>query len=316
MTSPAKIVAARANAQKSTGPKTEEGKRRSRVNALKHGLTAKNVLLPEEDPAEFRQLMAGWFESIRPQDGVEATLAERGAYSVWQLDRANRSESARLWLKADSHAEDRENQVGAEVGGLMRRLLSAPNGRPAAFPCASEQGEPDAADKLGNARNPDDHPEELIRKLMTTGLGCQRLLEAWGELRESLEIDDWQAAERFRALRLLGIRPKDTYMSTELSKVIRACQTIDPEAGSVVREVWNEVVAKRDMPALEAKFGARSRICRRSTQPRRGSFCASSSRGKRPSWRHDSSGTTNARRPRSCWLRSSWRLTTLGKAGC
>ena len=82
MTSPAKMAAAVQNAQKSTGPKTEEGKRRSRMNALKHGLTAKTVLLPEEHPAEFQELLVGWFDSIGPQDRLEASLVERGVYSV------------------------------------------------------------------------------------------------------------------------------------------------------------------------------------------------------------------------------------------
>jgi hypothetical protein len=255
MTSPAKIAAAIQNAQKSTGPRTEEGKRKSRMNALKHGLTAKTVLLPEEDPAEFKQLMVGWFDSIRPQDGLEASLVERGAYSVWQLDRANRSESAQLWLKADRHADDQENLVGKEVGGLVRRLLAAPNGRPAAFPCTKgPDDDPDDGCKRGGAIDPDDHPSELVRRLVTSGLGCQRLLEIWSELSASLEKDGWQTPERFRAFRLLGIQPKDTYMTTELASILRACQTIDPDGGSVVEELWNEVVPREGLPALKAKY--------------------------------------------------------------
>ena len=48
----AQIEANRRNAQKSTGPKTERGKARAKLNAIKHGLTARTIMsvLPQEDP--------------------------------------------------------------------------------------------------------------------------------------------------------------------------------------------------------------------------------------------------------------------------
>ncbi len=50
--SEAQIRANRENAARSTGPKTDEGKERSRANALKHGLTGGGIVLPEADAAE------------------------------------------------------------------------------------------------------------------------------------------------------------------------------------------------------------------------------------------------------------------------
>ena len=47
------------NAQRSTGPRTEEGKAASSLNSLKHGLTAKTVVLPGEDPAEYHSFSTG-----------------------------------------------------------------------------------------------------------------------------------------------------------------------------------------------------------------------------------------------------------------
>ena len=58
MTSERQIVANRANAQASTGPKTDAGKARSSRNALKHGATAK-YLLPGESAQEFGQFSGG-----------------------------------------------------------------------------------------------------------------------------------------------------------------------------------------------------------------------------------------------------------------
>jgi hypothetical protein len=79
MTTEKQNEANRINAQKSTGPRTDEGKQRSSQNALKHGLLAKRSVIPGEDPAEFDALVT-WFENTfqsierlrslaRPPDG-------------------------------------------------------------------------------------------------------------------------------------------------------------------------------------------------------------------------------------------------------
>jgi hypothetical protein len=49
-------AAAEANAKRSTGPQTRAGKARSRLNAVKHGLTAKDIVIGDEDPKEFEAL--------------------------------------------------------------------------------------------------------------------------------------------------------------------------------------------------------------------------------------------------------------------
>jgi hypothetical protein len=54
MTKPDRAEINRRNAARSTGPRTPEGKSRSRLNALKHGLTARTLVLPGEDPEAFR----------------------------------------------------------------------------------------------------------------------------------------------------------------------------------------------------------------------------------------------------------------------
>jgi hypothetical protein len=255
MASQAKIAAAIQNGQKSTGPKTEEGKKRSRMNALKHGMTAKTVLLPEENPAEFKQLMVGWFDSMKPQDQSEASLVERAAYTLWQIDRVNRAQSARLRLRADSHADDEATRVEQEVIELANLLFRAPHGRPAALPCALTLT--DQAD--GNASRAgtidiEELPAKVISRMMATGLGCRWLLELWSELRISLENAGWKTPERFRAFRLLGIHASNSYMNRDLASILQACQAIDPDAGSLAGEVWNECVPKDALPALEAQY--------------------------------------------------------------
>jgi len=66
MATPAQITANRANAQKSTGPRTDAGKSASSFNALQHGLDAKSVIIPGEDPAEYDALAAGYRDEFRP----------------------------------------------------------------------------------------------------------------------------------------------------------------------------------------------------------------------------------------------------------
>ncbi len=73
MTSPDRAEISRQNSRRSTGPKSEIGKSRSKYNALKHGLTAKLPVLPQEDPEAFR----GAWRSGRPT----WTLAARSSGS-------------------------------------------------------------------------------------------------------------------------------------------------------------------------------------------------------------------------------------------
>ena len=58
--SAAKLEANRRNAQKSTGPRTEEGKDRSKLNAVKHGMRAETLVLLDEDPQALEDRRAAW----------------------------------------------------------------------------------------------------------------------------------------------------------------------------------------------------------------------------------------------------------------
>ena len=66
MISQRKIDANRRNARKSTGPRTEEGKDQVKLNALKHGLTARTVVLPHEDEEAYQQRREAWSEGPQP----------------------------------------------------------------------------------------------------------------------------------------------------------------------------------------------------------------------------------------------------------
>jgi hypothetical protein len=79
---------ARLNGAKSRGPKSPEGKARSALNALKHGRYATNaIVLKNEDPEAFEELVAGYIRRIQPADPVEYSLTRELAAIDWLLVR-------------------------------------------------------------------------------------------------------------------------------------------------------------------------------------------------------------------------------------
>jgi hypothetical protein len=81
------------NAQKSTGPSSDDGKQAVRFNALQHGLRARQVLLPKDDPEEFHQLCADLEAEWQPQTCTQRLLLEQMAVSQWILGRLARLET-------------------------------------------------------------------------------------------------------------------------------------------------------------------------------------------------------------------------------
>ena len=92
MLSDAKIQANRANAQKSTGPRTAEGKQNSARNATSHGFFCRDAVLPGEDFDEFIDLREHFIEDLRPQNYIELRLVDNIALANWKLRRLQTSE--------------------------------------------------------------------------------------------------------------------------------------------------------------------------------------------------------------------------------
>ena len=104
--SPRKLAAQRANAQKSTGPRTVEGMAASRLNALKHGFFARDVVNSELDgPAraeEFYSLLDALLEEFQPQSARERILVDEVAASCWRMRRIMRYECRETWSDEDA----------------------------------------------------------------------------------------------------------------------------------------------------------------------------------------------------------------------
>ena len=96
MTSDKQLHANRANATKSTGPRSQAGKARSRLNSRKHGLTAKMLIIVGENADDFDQLRAELMAEHDPQSTLECELVERLAGILWRLRRVPFFEAAIL----------------------------------------------------------------------------------------------------------------------------------------------------------------------------------------------------------------------------
>ena len=119
MTSQKQIEANRRNALKSTGPKSDDGKARSRLNALRHGLTAEQAVLPHEDENDYEKLREGMLESYAPENSAEQAIVEELANAYWRLLRMHRVEN-QYW----DHLGGCYNRGDA---GIAEALLQAPD---------------------------------------------------------------------------------------------------------------------------------------------------------------------------------------------
>ncbi len=96
MTTQKQIEANRRNSRGSTGPRTRTSKAESKMNAMKHGLLAEQVVVRGEDPVEFAGVLESLVDEFQPQGPLEEQLVERVAACMWRLRRLYRIEAGIL----------------------------------------------------------------------------------------------------------------------------------------------------------------------------------------------------------------------------
>ena len=170
--SEARISANRQNAQFSTGPKTEEGKSRSRANALKHGLCA-SVVVPES-PELIQKRTLEFFESLQPRDAVGVWMVEQAALASIRIDHCQRIERgarSKLMLQAEVTWDD-DRRFEAEI--------------------------------LGESLAKD--PAPTVETLRRTPQGCDWLIRRWARLAYSADnqAGGWTEEQTNLAFDLLG----------------------------------------------------------------------------------------------------------------
>jgi hypothetical protein len=243
--SEARLAANRENAKKSTGPRTQEGKERSRQNALKHGMTA-GVVIAEELREKAEERIKSWTASMRPQTEPEAWLVERAAVDAVRVDSAVRCERARM------EARLRNDE-----------LYSRAEGMPEA-----------AAAKLGTSlllAHPGDVPGYLLR-LRSSRAGCEWLLERWHDMRRRHQSQGpWRPREFFEAQRFTGMDYQGEIMPAKMARLCVDYMLSFPEgveyshtvAEAVRRQCWDldaMVVADGEPGSPESIYAANRRL--------------------------------------------------------
>jgi hypothetical protein len=137
MTSFRQIEANRRNAHRSTGPNTEEGKRRSRQNAVRHGLCAETVVEILEDVEDYRGFEAAVIADYDATTTVERELVLRLASLLWRLRRATAIETNLLRIQGEILRERRS-------AGRTDRTMNLPSGWGSApYPVLAAMGHAD-----------------------------------------------------------------------------------------------------------------------------------------------------------------------------
>ena len=173
MTSEAQIIANRENAQKSTGPKSLEGKAQSSLNATTHGLSRPGARLKSYESELVGQRIAEWTAYRAPRTDRERWLVEQVALATVRIDYCNIEENA---LRAStsqlaSICWDEERRIDAEeLGARLHR-----------------------------------NPSLTVAKLKRTVQGCGWLCERWESLERIAATNDWNDAQRNLALDMLGV---------------------------------------------------------------------------------------------------------------
>jgi hypothetical protein len=153
---PNQLQANRRNALKSTGPKTDEGKSRSRMNAIKNGMHSRPGLAAADDAAAYDALLAKLREDLDPRDALDNRLVASVAMSCWRRERALQAEAASLNLAAGAVEAAFEAEQLARLSALTQDLTAQ-------------------ASVFWRMTNIE-HARATIRALLTFPMGCECLL--------------------------------------------------------------------------------------------------------------------------------------------
>lgn len=121
MPSQRQLEANKANARRSTGPRTSNGKTRSRMNAVKHGLTAKYIVIGNEAPDDFDALRRDLLRDLQASTRLEHELVDRLAGLLWRLRRIPILEAALVKACQSEVRDETEARQERDYGERLER---------------------------------------------------------------------------------------------------------------------------------------------------------------------------------------------------
>jgi hypothetical protein len=123
MSSAAQVLANQSNALLSTGPKTEAGKQKSSLNAMRHGLTGQTIVMPHEDMQAYVAFRKELEAQLQPANALESQIAGRMIDIQWRLNRCFALEMAvyALGRSESSGGEDLADAVMTDARVLHEK---------------------------------------------------------------------------------------------------------------------------------------------------------------------------------------------------
>jgi hypothetical protein len=213
-----RIDANRRNALRSTGPRTAEGKEKSRRNSLIHGLAGDGVVLPEAEAQAARERAEQWNSSLRPMNAFEMGLVETIAVESVRIDRCRIEERLVRDVRARRAGACWIDEHRAEAAKLGKTLAGC--------------------------------PDEVAARLSTTSAGCDWLMVRWRALGKMLDKNGmWTDDQARLALDLMGVSAEVRVMDSPLE----APEFVDTLAHlRDLVESEMEIIAARQEQALDA----------------------------------------------------------------
>ncbi len=212
-----RVQANRANAAKSTGPKTTQGKARSRANALKHGMAGSGVVLPAEDRARWEDRADAWAEELGALDDLGRFLAGRAALASVRLDRCVRAETAAV--------QNRRAQALTQWHGDRQ----------------------DHARIAVHSAKLNTEPALAVAGLQASARGCEWLIESWQDLAHLLAAEGfWDQKHTGQVLSLLGTPTPEV-----TSRAWKACLALSADFHDPEDLVWAERVLEITAPEAD-----------------------------------------------------------------
>jgi hypothetical protein len=196
--SQARIDSNRNNALKSTGPRTQEGKDKSRLNALKHGLCAITVHVEGESTTLLDERRVAWGRELNPRSlEFDGYMVDTLARDSIKLDRCYYVRQATLAQLARDAVKAEDEEVRREAENLLVALCEFQDY------CEVAQGRGLGTDWVKQGKPI--QPGHAVRRLKQTSIGCKYLLAEWDRLRLTL-IDpaNWDNTDQGRAINLMG----------------------------------------------------------------------------------------------------------------
>jgi hypothetical protein len=256
-------LANRANARRSTGPKTGAGKARASVNAVRHGLTAKRLVIAGEDHAQFERFCAELESQCAPTTEVARRLARQLAGILWRLRRVSSFEASIFSARAA--------EVTPEQTRTMEEFHREQMAEIAARYRTAESDDRGSVEPQIKVTEPQD-PSQLFWRKIGVALTCDSLLlDALGNLsrHEGALLNlarTWQLLRSLSphstASKIVAVKRSRFKVALETQAKVNSCDCCNILAEKIV--IGDEEPAQFESlrAELEAHYAPRTRMQR------------------------------------------------------